>query len=181
MKPPIPITLKVLIVEQVGLQQIISLLERDSMRMVLEYISKETHGHHDRSSESPLCTQNNSLSNTRRPWDDVSHIPQYDKVIDWEDDLAAGSHSISPTNIATVSEETEILIKDACTIRLENANCLKINTYSLPQVATSWTPQLDNYLEPEIPAAAKTTDKELAVNRTHVLDALAPLSTIIET
>ena len=48
-------------------------------------------------------------------------------------------------------------------------------------MATSWTPQLENNLKPEIPAAAKTTDKELAVNQTHILDALAPLSTIIET
>ena len=48
-------------------------------------------------------------------------------------------------------------------------------------MAASRTPQLDNYLKPEIPAAAKTTDKELAVIQTHVLDALAPLSTIIKT
>ena len=92
--------------------------ERDSMRTVLKYISiatSETHDRHDRSSESPLCTLNNSPPNTRRPWDDVSDTPQYDKVIHWEDDLAAGSRSISPTNIATVSEETEILIKDNCT------------------------------------------------------------------
>ena len=75
-----------------------------------------------------MCTQNNSLPNTWRPWDDVSHTPQYDEVIDWEDTFAAGSHSISPTNIVTVYEETEILIKDACTVRLKNANCLKINT-----------------------------------------------------
>ena len=81
-----------------------------------------------------------------------------------------------------MSEETEILIKDACTVRLEHANCLKMrNTYSLPQVAASRTPQLDNYFKPEIPGAAKTTDKKLAVIQTHVLDALAPLSTIIET
>ena len=141
-----------------------------------------TRGHHDRCSESSSCTRNNSPPNTRLSWDDVPDTPQYDKVIDWGDDLAAGSHSIPPTNVATVSEETEILIKDACTVRLEHANRLKIrNTYSLPQVAASQTPQLDNYLKPEIPAAAMTTDKELAVIQMHILDTLATLSTIIET
>ena len=139
-----------------------------------------TRGRHDRCSESPSCTRNNSPPNTQLSWDNVPDTPQYDEVTDWGDDLAAGSHSIPPTNVATVSEETEILIKDACTVRLEHANRLKIrNTYSLPQVAASRTPQLDNYLKPEIPAAAKTTDKELAVIQTHILDALALLSTII--
>lgn len=79
-----------------------------------------------------------------------------------------------------MSEETETL-KDACTTRLEHANRLKIrNSYSLPQVAASRAPQLDNYLKLEIPPAAKVTDKELVSIQTHVLDTLAPLSTIME-
>jgi len=44
----------------------------------------------------------------------------------------------------------------------------------------SQTPQLDNYLKPEIPPASKATDKELALIQTHMLDALAPLSAIVE-
>ena len=83
--------------------------------------------------------------------------------------------------MASVSEETETIIKNACTIRLEYADHLKIkNAYSLPQVAASRTPQLDNYLKPEILPATKTIDKELASIQTHLLDALAPLSAIIE-
>ena len=76
-----------------------------------------------------------------------------------------------------VSEETEAVIKTTCTIRLEYADRLKIrNTYPLPQVSASRTPQLDSYLKPEIPPASKATNKELALIQTHVLDALAPLS-----
>ena len=83
--------------------------------------------------------------------------------------------------MATVSEETGTVINNACTVRLEHADHLKIrNAYSLPQVAASWIPQLDSYLKPEISPAAKTTDKELAAIQTHVLDPLAPLSAVIE-
>ena len=53
-----------------------------------------------------------------------------------------------------VSKEMESTIKNACTIRLGYADHLKIrNAYSLPQVAASQTPQLDNYLKPGIAAA----------------------------
>ena len=99
------------------------------------------HGRHDGHSESPSRTRNNLPPNNWHPWDNVPDTPQYDKTIDWEVNLAAGSHLIPPTNIATVSEETEILIKDACTVRVEHANRLKIRiTYSLPQVVASRTP-----------------------------------------
>ena len=75
----------------------------------------------------------------------------------------------------------EAIIKNAYTIKLEYANCLKIrNAYSLPQVAASQTLQLDDYLKPEIPSASKATNKELASIQTHVLDALALLSAILE-
>ena len=142
--PPTPITLGVLILEQVGLQERISLSERDSTRSQSRSAlppQRGTHGRHDGRSESPSRTWNNSPPNTRRPWDDVPDTPQYNEVIDWEDNLAAGSHSIPPTNVATMSEETEILIKDTCTVRLEHANHLKIrNTYSLPQVTIPDSP-----------------------------------------
>ena len=47
-------------------------------------------------------------------------------------------------------------------------------------MAASRTPQLDNYLKPEVSSAAEATNKELASIQTHVLDALAPLSAIME-
>jgi len=102
-------------------------------------------------------------------------------VIDWGDNPAAAGRSIPPTSMTMVSEEMEAVIKTACTIRLEYADCLKIrNAYSLPQASASQTPQLDNYLKPEIPPASKAINKELASIQTHVLDALAPLSAIVE-
>lgn len=97
------------------------------------------------------------------------------------DDSTVVGHSIPLTSVVTVSEETRTVIKNACTVRLEHADCLKIrNAYSLPQVAASRTPQLDSYLKPEISPAAKTTDKELTSIQTHVLHALTSLGAIIE-
>ena len=141
-----------------------------------------TRDHHDRCSESsPRTREDNSSSRAQRFWDDIPDLPNYDEEVNWGDDSTAAGCSIPPTSVAIVSEEMGTVIKNACTVRLEHADCLKIrNAYSLPQVTASRTPQLDSYLKPEISPAAKTTDKELATIQTHVLDALAPLSAIIE-
>ena len=74
------------------------------------------------------------------------------------------------------------IISQACTSRLEYADHLKVrNVYSLPKVAASRAPQLDSYLKTEIPPATKAVDKELATIQSHVLEALTPLSAILET
>ena len=96
--------------------------------------------------------------------------------------MGPGKHQAPPTNVAAVSEETGSIISQACTSRLEYADRLKVrNVYSLPKVTASRTPQLDSYLKTEIPPATKAVDKELATIQSHVLDALAPLSAILET
>ena len=52
--------------------------------------------------------------------------------------------------------------------------------HALPLVTTSQIPWLDNFLKPEISLATKATNKELTSIQTHMLDALAPLTAIIE-
>lgn len=52
--------------------------------------------------------------------------------------------------------------------------------HALPQVTTFQTPWLDNFLKPEISPATNSTNKELTSIQTHMLDALAPLTAIIE-
>ena len=42
-----------------------------------------TRGRHDRRSESPSHTWNNSPPNTRLSWDNVPDTPQYDEVTNW--------------------------------------------------------------------------------------------------
>ena len=48
------------------------------------------------------------------------------------------------------------------------------------EVDASRTPTLDSYIRNEIPATTKAVDKELSTIQMHILDALAPLSAILE-
>jgi len=73
------------------------------------------------------------------------------------------------------------IIHDASTFRLDYQDRLKVhNAYTLPKVAASQTPTLDSYIRNEIPATTKAVDKELSTIQMHILDALAPLSAILE-
>ena len=140
----------------------------------------DTRGRHDRNSRSPT-------HESTRSWEDIPDTPQYSEVVEWEynsdiEPVGPGKLQAPPTNVAAVSEETGSIISQACTSRLEYADRLKVrNVYSLPKVTASRTPQLDSYLKTEIPPATKAVDKELATIQSHVLDALAPLSAILET
>jgi len=95
--------------------------------------------------------------------------------------MGLGKQQAPPTNVAAVSEEMGSIISQACTSRLDNVDCLKVrNVYSLLKVAASRSPQLDSYLRSEMPPATKAVDKQLGINQSHILDALAPLSAILE-
>ena len=141
-------------------------------------------GRHDRGSGSPAGVDEPSLKNRR--WHDIPDTPQYDETLEWEfnSDIEVTEperRQAPPTNVASVSEEMATLITEACTVRLENPDRLKIrNTYSLPKVTASRTPQLDNYLKTEVQSTTRAVDKELATIQSHILDALAPLSAILE-
>ena len=52
--------------------------------------------------------------------------------------------------------------------------------YPLPKVVATKTPHLDSYLKTELSSATKSDDKELAKIQTFMLDALAPLTLILE-
>ena len=47
-------------------------------------------------------------------------------------------------------------------------------------MAATRTPQLDSFIKPEVPQPVKTSDKEWARIQTFVLDALAPLMSLLE-
>lgn len=80
-----------------------------------------------------------------------------------------------------VSKETESLLMEKCTNRLPNSERLKKrNNYPLPKVPVTRTPSLDGYLKSELSRPTKATDKELATVQTFVLDALSPLTAIVE-
>ena len=119
------------------------------------------------------------LTSTHRDWEDIPEYPDYNEVLQFPDDSETKGRPTS--KVAEVSETTEALLKNSCTKRLANNTRLKIrDCYSLPQVAATRTPQLDNYLKPEVSQQTKTADKELAKVQTFVLDSLAPLSHLME-
>ena len=119
------------------------------------------------------------LTSTHRNWEDIPEYPDYSEIVQFANDSDAEGR---PTGkVAEVSKTTEALLRESCSRRLANNVRLKIrDNYSLPQVAATRTPQLDNYLKPEISQQAKTTDKDLAKIQTFVLDSLAPLSHLME-
>ena len=133
---------------------------------------------------SPACQARSGstdrvLTSTHRNWEDIPEYPDYSEIVQFADDSDAEER---PTGkVAEVSKTTEALLRESCSRRLANNVRLKIrDNYSLPQVAATRTPQLDNYLKPEISQQAKTTDKDLAKIQTFVLDSLAPLSHLME-
>lgn len=52
--------------------------------------------------------------------------------------------------------------------------------YPQPKVAATKTPHLDDYLKTTLPNSAKSEDKELAKVQTFALDAMAPLTALLE-
>ena len=75
----------------------------------------------------------------------------------------------------------ESLVKEACTKRLINSAHLQTrNVFPLPQVAATRIPQLDSFIKPEVPQLVKMSDKEWARLQTFALDALAPLTSLLE-
>ena len=52
--------------------------------------------------------------------------------------------------------------------------------YPLPKVVATKTPHLDSLVRTELSSATKSDDKELAKIQTFMLDALAPLTSILE-
>ena len=92
-----------------------------------------------------------------------------------------GSQKDSSTKLVEVSKETKKLLTSKCTRRVKNAERLQTRShYPLPKVPATRTPQLDSYLKSEISQGTKAGDKDLARIQTFVLDALAPLTAILE-
>lgn len=120
---------------------------------------------------------NRASRRTPRDWEDIPDVPNFEEPLHWDSDEGERP----ATRLLTVSEETESLLKEACTKRLLNSARLQTrNTFQLPQVAATRTPQLDSFIKPEISQPIKTADKELGKLQTFVLDALAPLTSLLE-
>ena len=80
-----------------------------------------------------------------------------------------------------VSEPTHHLLTLACTKSMSNDQRRETRKrYKLPRVPATKTPRLDSFMKAEVPQNAKSLDGELARIQTLVMDAAAPLTTLIE-
>lgn len=120
---------------------------------------------------------------SKRSWadrmeDDDEESVDYSKKIDFSDEEEDERTS---TKLRAVSEKTKAFLTDRCTKGLSNEDRLKTrNQFLLPKVPATKTPQLDAYLKTEVSASTKSTDRELAKLQSFVLDAMAPLTAVME-
>ena len=109
-------------------------------------------------------------------WADVpiSRPTHYDSD---EEDAGGGDAG----DLVEVSEETSKILTASCTRSVPNeARKRARKRHPLPKVTATKTPRLDPYLKSEISAGARAADNELARTQTFVLDAIAPLTTVLE-
>ena len=100
----------------------------------------------------------------------------YNAPVFWPDSDEEGN-----PNLQEVSEETRRVLETSCLSRKSNATRLQVRgLYPLPKVSATRSLALDSYLKPELSTTTKQEDKELAKIQAFVLDALAPLTTILE-
>ena len=78
-------------------------------------------------------------------------------------------------------EKTKLFLEEKCAQSVPNSVRRKARgRYPLPNVAATRTLQLHAYIKSEIPHQVKSADKDLAKIQTFVLDALAPLVSILD-
>ena len=109
--------------------------------------------------------------------DDKQEEMGFSKEVEWPDSDAEQQES----KLVEVSEKTKKLQEEKCTRKVQNS--VRIQTrrkYPLPKVVATKTPHLDSYLKTELSSMTKSEDKELAKIQTFILDALAPLTSILE-
>ena len=135
---------------------------------------------HSRSrSRTPSKTVSSQARSKNRNWEDIPDTHDYSEHINFDGSDTEAQAGVSI--LVEVFKEMESLLTEKCTSRLPNGERLKSrNNYALPKVLATKTPSLDGYLKSELSRATKAADKELATISTYVLDALSPLTAIVE-
>ncbi|XP_065918179.1 serine/threonine-protein kinase fray2-like [Dysidea avara] len=152
------------------------------------YSRSQSRGH-SRSRCGTRHSRSRSRSRTPSPvskfrnWEDLSDDPDYEEqvVFHESDTETRTAKTAPPTRLAEVTGETAAFLKEKCSKRLESANRLTTrNAYALPKVPATRTSVLDAYMKPEVSQTAKASDRELGSIQSAVLDAMAPLTAIVE-
>ena len=128
---------------------------------------------------TPGATYSGETSRTNTPWADRDPYEKidYSAHISFSDE----EEGAGMEQLVEVSEQTEKLLKGSCTRSVPNECRRKIRSvFHFPKVPATRTPRLDQFLRTEIPQATRSLDKDLSKLQTFVLEALAPLTTILE-
>lgn len=122
-----------------------------------------------------------SYADATRDWADrdPSEKVDYTTPIVFSDEDETGDDSSE--QLVDVSEETGKLLTDSCTRSVTNESRKRTrDSFRLPKVPATRTPRLDHFIKAEASQTAKSLDKDLARIQTFVLDALAPLTALVE-
>ena len=110
---------------------------------------------------------------------DPNEVVDYNTPVHFSDDEETEDFG---SNLVEVSEQTSKLLKTSCTRSVSNEVRKRTRSaFNLPRVPATRTPRLDQFLRSEIPQPVKSLDKELSRLQSFVLDALAPLTALVET
>ena len=121
-------------------------------------------------------THGSSHSSSSR-WADLPVCPRSTTQSDSDEEDNGGDTG----DLIEVSEETSKILTTSCTWSVTNeARKRTRKRHPLPKVTATKTPRLDPYLKSEISTGARAVDNELARTQTFVLDAIAPLTTVLE-
>ena len=120
-----------------------------------------------------------SRSRSRSP----IHVPRSwaDIMSDLDDQEQESISQTTTGKLVAVSESTATTLDKYFSKSLKNSEQLQLrDKYGLPKVPSTKTPQMEPFLKEEVNPAAKTADKELARIHTYLLDAVAPLTAIMD-
>ena len=102
--------------------------------------------------------------------------PNYTERVHWDSDEKEEN-----PKLIEVSEKTQGLLVEVCMRSVPNSVRRKTcSSYPLPKVAATKTPQMDAFLKADLSPATKALDKDLVKLQTFILDALAPLSMVLD-
>ena len=126
----------------------------------------------------PPRRESKAAEATKKSWADTdpSERADYSLAVHFSDE-----DDPVESDLVEVSEETRALLTTSCTRSVPNETRRRTRSrYKLPKVAATRTPRLDHFMKSETSLGAKSLDKDLARIQTFVLDALAPLTSILD-
>ena len=107
--------------------------------------------------------------------EDPEETPDFNEDLTFPDDDEAN-------DTFEVCDKTEKFLEECCTQPLPYARRTQIRNKlgGLPRASSTRTPKMDGFLKSEVSTLTKSLDKDLARIQHHMLDALGPLSAIVD-